>query len=156
VRTVHDAISWGPKTSSLVPSTRNCIRPAYIAFLALKAIEKGDVLTMKETRPLLVHSVATADNTGIHVLLVNYADNPQKAQLTLPHLPKTARVKKAVLRRVPQDEVCGDGNWFPVGDPMAVFSNEPAMLTVDKSETVTASLALSANTVALLDIPIEK
>ena len=152
VRTVHNRIIYDPVTGHAA-SNRNCLRPAYIAFQALKALEKGEILAMKERRPLLVRSMATADSTGIRVLLVNYTSGPQRVRLTIEHMP-AAGIKEAVIRRVPRDEVCGDGNWFPVNDPLSTFSNEPARLTAAGAGTFTASISLVANTVALLDIPL--
>ncbi len=155
IRTVHGRTDYD-ESFGHAASDQNCLRPAYVSFRALKAMEQGDVLTMKETRPLLARSIATVNSAGIHVLLVNYTDKPQQAQLTIQRLPETVRIKEAVLRRVPEKEVCSKGNWFSAGDPMAVFSNEPAGLTADKSGTVTTSVTLAANTVALFDIPIKK
>lgn len=147
VRTKHDAISWGP-----VLSDQNCLRPAYIAFQALKAVEKGDVLAMRETRPALARSIAIADKGEIRVLLVNYTDRPQRAEITIEHLPETAKIGEAVVRRVPKEEVCGENNWFPTKDLRSTFLNEPAPLKMGEPGTVTASISLAANTVALLDI----
>lgn len=149
VRTVHDAISWGPAASD-----QNCLRPAYVAFQALKAMEKGEVLAVsKEARPLLARSMAVANDAGIRVLLVNYTDNPQQVHLNFEHLPKTARLGEAVLRRVPEKETCGDGNWFPAGDPMKLFLNEPLDFSENGSGTASVSIRMPANTVALVDIP---
>ena len=148
VRTVHDRIYYGPAASD-----QNCLRPAYIAFQALKALEKGDVLAVQETRPLLVRSLAVSDDAGVRVVLVNYTDELKRAHLTLERLPETAGITQAMLRHVPSDEVCGADNWFPTEDLASIFLNEPAKLTREGSGAVTASVALAPNSVVLLAIP---
>jgi hypothetical protein len=152
VRTVHEQIAYDQVYGS-VASDQNCLRPAYVAFQALKLIEGGEVLAMKETRPHLTRSIATADKTGLRVLLVNYTNKAQRAQLIIEHVPKTARLDEAVLRRVPEDEICGDGNWFPSNNPMSIFLNESVKLTQEKNGDISISVSMAPNTVALLEIP---
>ncbi|MDP3685283.1 MAG: hypothetical protein Q8R32_00460 [bacterium] len=151
VRTVHRAM---PEYASAA-STKNCVRPAYVAFQALKAIESGNVLATDETRPALARSIAITADDGIRLLLVNYTSGPQTAKLSINNMPETTRIAEAVLRRVPEKEACGDGNWFPSGNLATLFTNEPAGLTRDASGTATASITLAANAVALLDIPVQ-
>jgi hypothetical protein len=150
VRTLHAEISWGPAASDA-----NCLRPAYVAFVAMKQMSAGEVLAQLETRPELARSMAVAGEDSLRVLLVNYTDAPQTAWVSIRNLAETALPDEAMVRHVPETEICGDGNWFPVDDLAALFVNEPAHLVMDESGAVSGPVILDVNGVALLDIPLQ-
>lgn len=157
VRTKHGFVSQNDPSDpqgGIASSDKNCLRPAYMGFLALKALATGNVLdTTEQQRPSLARSMAVANDTGLRALLVNYADTSQTARLTLRNFPGALRLGEAALRLVPQREACGDGNWFPSNNLATLFENAPARLSGSAPGTATAAVSLPANTVALLEIP---